>query len=149
MKMEEKKEVQTATEQAKDSKKKDAKKDKKKSSFLAEHKAEFKKITWPTRKEVGKETVTVIVISLLVGAIIFGMDTLLKLGYNALTGLNGSTVSTTDGSDQIEYNIDADGFDYEVVTEDATAEAEEAEAGEEVATEVITDAEVVATTVAE
>lgn len=47
---------------------------KKKGSFFEDHKAEFKKITWPTRKVLIKQTFTVIVISLIVGVIIFGYD---------------------------------------------------------------------------
>ena len=50
----------------------------KKSSFsdkVQDYKAEFKKIVWPNRAEVGKKTLTVIVTSLLVAVIIFCMDT--------------------------------------------------------------------------
>ncbi|HCT65391.1 MAG TPA: preprotein translocase subunit SecE [Lachnospiraceae bacterium] len=45
------------------------------SSVVADHKAEFKKIIWPKKDEVAKKTVTVIVTSLLIGFIIFCMDT--------------------------------------------------------------------------
>ncbi len=50
----------------------------KKSKFsetVADHKAEFKKIIWPSRSEVGKKTVTVLVTSVIIGAVIFCMDT--------------------------------------------------------------------------
>jgi preprotein translocase subunit SecE len=50
----------------------------KKSKFkeaVVDHKAEFKKIIWPTRAEVGKKTVTVLVTSLIVGVVVFCMDT--------------------------------------------------------------------------
>lgn len=82
--MEETKNVQTASQPAKDKK---AKKDKKNGNFFAEHKAELKRVTWPNRKELTKETITVIVISLIVGAIIFGFDQLLAWGYDALISL--------------------------------------------------------------
>jgi preprotein translocase subunit SecE len=84
MQMEETKNVQTASQPAKG--KKD-KKEKKNNKFFAEHKAEFKKISWPNREDLTKETITVIVVSLLVGAIIFGMDELLTWGYDALISL--------------------------------------------------------------
>jgi len=50
---------------------------KKKSSFsavVADHKGEFKKIVWAKPAEVVKKTGAVIVVSLFLGAVIFGMD---------------------------------------------------------------------------
>ena len=65
-----------------------AKKDNDKDTF-ADYKAEFKKIVWPTRPEVVKKTTTVVVTSLIVGAIIFCMDTVFTAGYSAIIGLLG------------------------------------------------------------
>ena len=65
----------------------------KKSSFsdkVQDYKAEFRKIVWPNRAEVGKKTLTVIVTSLLVSVIIFCMDTVYTGGYNALLSLLAS-----------------------------------------------------------
>lgn len=45
--------------------------------FFKEVVAELKKVTWPTRQETIKLTVMVIVISLVVGAFIGGLDILL------------------------------------------------------------------------
>ena len=70
--------------QAKTAKKKDNDKD-----TFADYKAEFKKIVWPTRPEVVKKTATVVVTSLIVGAIIFCMDTVFNAGYSAIIGLLG------------------------------------------------------------
>ena len=42
--------------------------------FINEVVAELKKVTWPTRQETIKLTVIVIVISILVGAFIGGLD---------------------------------------------------------------------------
>lgn len=44
--------------------------------FLHEVIAELKKVTWPTREETVKLTVVVIIISVLVGAFIGGLDSL-------------------------------------------------------------------------
>lgn len=44
--------------------------------FLHEVTAELKKVTWPTREETVKLTVVVIIISILVGAFIGGLDSL-------------------------------------------------------------------------
>ncbi len=46
----------------------------KKPSLFSEVKSEFKKITWPNRQTLTKQTFTVIVISFVVGLIIFGYD---------------------------------------------------------------------------
>ncbi len=76
------------------SEKEPKKNDKKKSkdsgngpSFFARHKAEFRKIKWPSRQELFRETVVVIIISLIVGAIIFGMDTVLQFGFGKISNL--------------------------------------------------------------
>ena len=69
---------------AKTAKKKDNDKD-----TFADYKAEFKKIVWPSRPEVAKKTVTVVVTSLIIGAIIFCMDTVFNAGYSAIIGLLG------------------------------------------------------------
>lgn len=39
-----------------------------------EYKGEFLKITWPTKSELAKQTITVIIICLLIGIITFTMD---------------------------------------------------------------------------
>jgi len=45
-------------------------------AFINEVIAELKKVTWPTREETIKLTVVVIVISIIVGAFIGGLDSL-------------------------------------------------------------------------
>lgn len=54
--------------------KKANKNENKKGSFFADHKSEFKKITWPNRKILTKQTITVIFISIIVSVIILGYD---------------------------------------------------------------------------
>ena len=49
--------------------------------------AEMKKITWPTIPQTLKNTLIVIVMVLVVGAIIWIMDAVLGLGINALRNL--------------------------------------------------------------
>ncbi len=88
MKLEETKNAVSKPEKQKDNKK-DQKEKKGFSlgSWFDAHKAEFRKIVWPTRKEVAKETVIVLLMCFVVGAIIFGMDEVLTYGYNALINL--------------------------------------------------------------
>ncbi len=56
----------------------------KKPSRLDGFKKEFKKIVWPDKKEAGKETATVIVISVILGLVIAGIDALIKLGLDQI-----------------------------------------------------------------
>ena len=46
----------------------------KKPNFIKGLKAEYNKIIWPTKEEVSKQTVAVVVCSLILGAIIAGLD---------------------------------------------------------------------------
>ena len=52
----------------------------KKKSFFKGLKGEFKKIVWPDKTTLAKQTVTVIFVSLLVGAMITVIDLLFQAG---------------------------------------------------------------------
>ncbi len=54
----------------------------KKSSWFKGLKAEFKKIIWPDKKTLAKQTVAVTVCSILLGAIIAIIDALLQYGID-------------------------------------------------------------------
>ena len=47
-------------------------------------KAEFKKIIWPDKDKLMKETVAVVVASLIIGFIIAAIDTLIQIGFDKL-----------------------------------------------------------------
>jgi len=49
-----------------------------------EFKGEFTKIIWPSRKDLFRESVTVVVTSLIFGAVICAMDWVLSNGYTQL-----------------------------------------------------------------
>ena len=57
------------------------------SEKLADCRAEAKKIIWPNRETLKKNTVTVIVTSLIMGVVIFGMDTVYTTVMNLVIGL--------------------------------------------------------------
>ncbi|MCI8342518.1 MAG: preprotein translocase subunit SecE [Firmicutes bacterium] len=59
------------------------------SVIIADHKAEFKKIIWPKKDEVVKKTATVVVTSLVIGVIIFCMDTVYNAGVSAAMHILG------------------------------------------------------------
>lgn len=62
---------------------------KKDKDTFADYKAEFKKIIWPSRPETVKKTATVVVVSLMIGVVIFCMDTVLSAGYGSIISLIG------------------------------------------------------------
>lgn len=53
-------------------------------SFFKNIYAELKKVTWPTKKQLVSSTISVLAVCLVVGAIIFASDSLLKLLVNAI-----------------------------------------------------------------
>lgn len=57
--------------------------------FVKAHIAEFKRIIWPTKETVIKETIVVIVLSLIVGIFIIALDLAFTEGYNALLTMVG------------------------------------------------------------
>ena len=72
--------------------KKNSSKDKKSfitklSKGLSGIQGEFKRIVWPSRQTILKETTTVIFTSLLVGTIIVAMDFVYNAGFNAFVEL--------------------------------------------------------------
>ena len=55
-----------------------------KTSWLKGLQAEFKKIVWPDKKTLVKQTTAVVSVSVLLGAIITVIDTILKYGIDFL-----------------------------------------------------------------
>ncbi len=56
-----------------------------KTSFWKGVQAEFRKITWPDRTKLLKQSIAVVTISIVLGLIITLLDTLLQYGVNFLT----------------------------------------------------------------
>lgn len=59
----------------------------KKPGFFKGVKSEFKKITWPDKKDTFKQSVAVVSISVVVGVIIALLDYFIQVGVNFLTTL--------------------------------------------------------------
>lgn len=55
-----------------------------KPSFFKGVKNEFKKVIWPDKKTLAKETATVVTVSVILGAIIAVIDFILKYGIDLL-----------------------------------------------------------------
>ncbi len=60
----------------------------KKTSFFRGVKQEFKKITWPSKNDVMKQTAVVSVSVVVLAALIAGVDALVKYGMHWLTKIN-------------------------------------------------------------
>ena len=56
----------------------------KKKSFFKGIKSEFKRIIWPDRDSVTKETIAVVVVTVILGLIIAGLDFAIQLGLDAI-----------------------------------------------------------------
>ena len=57
----------------------------KKPSFFKGVKAEFKKISWPDKSKLFKQSVAVVCISVVLGLVISVLDTIIQYGVNFLT----------------------------------------------------------------
>ncbi len=55
-----------------------------KKSFFKGLKAEFGRIIWPTKDTVWKESMVVIIVTVVLGLIIAGMDFLIQIGLDAI-----------------------------------------------------------------
>lgn len=87
---------ESAGSKEKKSKEKDAKAAKKSASgkkprkgivkYFKDCKAEFKKVVWPTPKETTHNTIVVIVVCLLAGVFVFGIDTLFSFISRLILG---------------------------------------------------------------
>lgn len=54
-------------------------------SFFEGVKAEFKKVIWPDKMEIVKQTITISVVSIVLGLLIALIDTIVQYGVNFLT----------------------------------------------------------------
>ncbi|MCH5209159.1 MAG: preprotein translocase subunit SecE [Oscillospiraceae bacterium] len=52
--------------------------------FFKDAKAEFKKVVWPGPKETTRNTIVVLIVCILAGALVFGVDSLFGLLNNLL-----------------------------------------------------------------
>ena len=128
-----KSENKKADSKKKDGKKSDKKADKKSkdkkgnknpfkaiAGFFKSVRSEGKKVTWPKGKEVWKNTLVVLVVIIIAGLIIFGVDRLLSEGMKGIKKLAEDKTTTTEKSEG-ETTDDA----LKALTESTTKAAEE------------------------
>jgi len=58
-----------------------------KRSWFTELKSEFRKIIWPDKKSLFRQTVAVVVVSVLLGLLIAGIDYVIQYGVDILMNL--------------------------------------------------------------
>lgn len=58
-----------------------------KADWITGLKAEFRKIIWPTKEQLAKETTAVVVVSVILGLIIALLDFIIQYGVDFLVGL--------------------------------------------------------------
>ncbi len=58
-----------------------------KSDWLSGLKAEFRKIIWPTKEQLAKETTAVVIVSVILGLIIALLDFIIQYGVDFLVNL--------------------------------------------------------------
>ena len=57
-----------------------------KRSWFKGLKTEFNKIIWPDKEELMKQSVAVVIVTVILGALIFGLDALIELGISVILG---------------------------------------------------------------
>ena len=114
------------TKSVKADKKADKKKKSKKNpfksiaAFFKSTNAERKKIVWPTAKETVKNTIIVLVVTLIVGAAIYGVDSLLTVGMKGIKTLANNTTVGAEADDTANPDEDLveDGTDKDASKKD-------------------------------
>lgn len=116
---------------AKEVKKSNNKKDnKEKKTFLKEFKAELKRVSWPTTKQLINNTIAVLAIVLVISAIVFVLDVIfdkvVTTGVGQLKAIVTSSSTDTEETNTTENATDATSNEAEV-TEGSTESVGETE----------------------
>ena len=125
--------------------KKDAAKKETKKSFFKEFKAELKRVSWPTPKQLINNTVAVISIVLIVCAIVFVLDVIFE-GINTYGVDKLKALVTSSSSETVE---DQEEHDHEEVEGENTEVSNEAETTEDAQNQTTNSAEATTNTVEE
>ena len=107
--------------------KKDAAKKDNKKSFFKDFKAELKRVSWPTPKQLVNNTVAVISIVLIVCAIVFVLDVIFE-SLNTYGVEKLKAIVTSSSSETVE---DHEGHDHELVEGENAEVSSEAETTED------------------
>ena len=89
-------------------------------AFFKSTNAERKKIIWPTAKETVKNTIIVLIVTLIVGLAIYGVDSLLTVGMKGIKTLANNTTVGAEADDTANPDDDLveDGTDKDASKKD-------------------------------
>ena len=76
-----------------------------KRSFFTELKGEFRKIIWPDKKLLGKQSVAVIVAAIVIGCIIAAIDWLFQIGLSFIIGLGGEHMAEVESNNEARWYV--------------------------------------------
>ena len=98
---------------------------KNKKSFMKDFKAELKKVTWPTAKQLANNTVAVVTIVLITAAIVFVLDlTFEAINKNGVDKIKEFVVTSSDTTDE-NATTEETNSDENVIGENTTSETSE------------------------
>lgn len=92
-------------------------------SFFKSVKSEGKKVVWAKPKDVLKNTIIVLIVCIIVGVAIYGVDTVLSLGMKGIKNLADKEPTTA--SQSVDENEDEADDNADNDTEDTPSEAVE------------------------
>lgn len=97
----------------------------KKGNFLKEFKAELKRVSWPTFKQLVNNTTAVIVIVLLTSAIVFVLDVVFEnLNNYGVEKLKALVTSSQSSNEVVDNNVSDEAEETSNAVEDATAQVD-------------------------
>ena len=85
---------------AKDTKNNKVKNEKERKTFFKDFKAELKKVTWPTAKQLAVKTVTVIAVVIIIAAIVFVLDIGFEKGYEFVITKTSNAIQKDENKNQ-------------------------------------------------
>lgn len=90
---------------AKDTKNSKVKKEKKeRKTFFKDFKAELKKVTWPTAKQLINKTIAVIAIVIIISLIVFALDFVFDKGYQTITTKAANMIKKDEVTQTVDEN---------------------------------------------
>lgn len=91
---------------AKDTKNNKVKNEKERKTFFKDFKAELKKVTWPTAKQLAVKTVTVIAVVVIIAALVFVLDIGFEKGYEFVITKTSNAIQKDENKNETESNTE-------------------------------------------
>lgn len=92
---------------AKDTKNNKVKNEKERKTFFKDFKAELKKVTWPTAKQLAVKTVTVIAVVVIIAALVFVLDIGFEKGYEFVITKTSNAIKKDENKNETEVHTES------------------------------------------